>query len=202
FMPEALFNMFYEINLSNEVLIKQIEENRYSEIQVVTTGKIRPTRKSVIDQGKYSINVGGVNYFPPVPDQTNASDIDQILASYDENKKMHDISYEQAEKILQKLKSDMSVRWSIPAFVNALQACKAAKGMPDIVKLIVRRNRNISKGTGTLLSQDDRKLGDDIQNLPVITLYRLNGQDRGWEGNPFWIPNIKLPGGKVFHRVE
>jgi len=203
FMPEALFNMFYEINISNEILIKQIEAGHFDQIQIVTNKKLRPTRKSVVDQEKYDYIVGGVNYFPPTPDQDNAQSMDRILESYDDAKKMHDITIDEAISILKNLKSDQTVRWSIPAFINALDATKARRDAPDIVKLIVRRDRNISKGTGTLLSPDDRSLGNDIKNDPVITLYRLNGQtDRSWRGNPFWIPNIKMPEGKVYHRVE
>jgi len=203
FMPEALFNLFYEINVSNEILIKQIEEGRFDQIQIVTTGKIRPTRKNVIDQSKYDYIIGGANYFPPVPDQENGTVMDNILTGYDEKKSMHDITIDESIKILEKLKSDANMRWSIPAFINAFHATKAQRDMPDMVKLIVRRGRNISKGTGTLLSSDDRLLGAEIKNYPVITLYQLNGQtDKGWDGEPFWIPNIKLPEGKIYHRVD
>lgn len=69
--------------------------------------------------------------------------------------------------------------------------------------LIVRRNRSIARGTGTLLSQDDRILGDAISKYPVLTLYRIEGEkEKNWNGNPIWIPNIKLPIGKNFYRVE
>ncbi len=69
--------------------------------------------------------------------------------------------------------------------------------------MIVRRNRNISKGTGTLLSPDDRALGDSIKKLPVLILYRVEGEkDKGWDGMPLWIPNIKLPEGKNFFKID
>ena len=69
--------------------------------------------------------------------------------------------------------------------------------------LIVRRGRSISKGTGTLLSPDDRSLGDSIKDYPVLTLYRIKGEkEKGWEGSPLWIPNIKLPSEKNFYRVD
>jgi hypothetical protein len=202
FMPEALFNLFSEINDSNYVLIKQIEENKFDEIQIVTSGKTKPTRKNVIDQDKYDYVVGGVNYFPPSPDQDNKNPVDKLLEKYDEDKKVHDVTTDELVKILAAFKSDPTNNWSIESFQNALLAVKAQKGNPNLGKLIVRRNRDIKRGTGTLLSPDDRRLGTDIENLPVLTIYRLTGlTEKGWNGEPFWIPNIKLPSGKVFHRI-
>ncbi len=80
---------------------------------------------------------------------------------------------------------------SAEQFVVAAQNLQ--KGADAI--LIVRRNRSISKGTGTLLSPDDRQLVNSFPDQTVLALYRLNGErDKGWKGNPFWVPNIKLPG--------
>ena len=66
--------------------------------------------------------------------------------------------------------------------------------------LFIRRGRNIGNKTGTMLSPDDRRLGSSIENKSVITLYRNVGDpDKGWDGSPFWMPNLKLPKGKVFY---
>lgn len=68
--------------------------------------------------------------------------------------------------------------------------------------MIIRKDRNIGRATGTLLDPKDRKLGSDVDNLTVITLYRIRGdKSKNWDGNPFWIPNIKLPAEKLYHRV-
>lgn len=62
-------------------------------------------------------------------------------------------------------------------------------------KLIVRRNRDIKKGAGTLLSPNDRDLGKKYTD----TLYQIKGQqEKGWNDNPLWIPNIKFPDGVAF----
>lgn len=202
FMPEPLFFLFAEINASNEMLIKQIEEGKLDEIQIITNTKLKPTRKSVVDQDKYSLIVGGVDYFPPQPDQGDASDTDNALSPF-ASEGVHDISIDDAITILQSLESDPGNDWSMPAYINALQAIKSHKELSNAVKLIVRRDRNVSRGTGTLLSSDDRGIGKKHQDVSVITLYRLNGKvENGWDGHPFWVPNIKLPIGKVFHRVD
>lgn len=202
FMPVPLFNLFSEINASNEVLIKQVQENKLDEVQIITTPGIRPTRRNVIDQGKYDLIVGGVNYFPPSADQTNAKTLDDLLDEYDD-RPMHDITIDEAIDVLKTLKSDPNNNWSVTAYANCLKAIKSHKEISNVVKLLVRRDRNISRGTGTLLSPDDRRLGKDVDNLSVLTLYRLNGKpEQQWDGDPFWMPNIKLPAGKVFHRVD
>lgn len=203
FMPEPLFNLFSEINEANEVLIKQIEENKFDEIQIVTTGKTRPTRKAVIDQDKYDYIVGGVNYFPPLPDQDNTVSIDKLLAEYTDDVGIFDVPIDFLIELMSQFKSDLVNSWSIEAYNNALLAVKAQKGNTNLGKLIVRRERDIKRGTGTLLSPNDRKLGASFENIPVLTIYKLLGQEeKGWNGAPFWVPNIKLPTGKVFHRVS
>ena len=69
--------------------------------------------------------------------------------------------------------------------------------------LIVRRDRSIAAGTGTLLSPNDRKLGSSFTNDTVLILYRVNGEiSKGWQGAPFWIPNVKLPGKRVIYYKE
>lgn len=68
-------------------------------------------------------------------------------------------------------------------------------------KLIVRRERDISKGIGTLLSPNDRKLGDEYKDEVVLTVYKVTGT-KGWNGMELWIPNINLPGEYVYYSGE
>ena len=66
--------------------------------------------------------------------------------------------------------------------------------------LAVRRGRQISANTGTLLSPDDRRLSSRFANDAVLILYRLTGDiAKGWDGSPFWVPNVKLPGNRVIY---
>ena len=201
FMPEALFNLFSEINEANEVLIKQIEEGSFEDIQIVLHPKIKPTRRSVIDQSKYSLIVGGVNYFPPRPDQENAEVVDKTIGTFEDGE--YDVSIDDAIVVLKSFKSDPTNDWSVNAYINALESIKATKGFPNETKLVIRRNRNITRGTGTLLSSNDREISKKYENLSVVILYKLVGkEEQKWDGKGFWVPNIKLPYGKVFHRVD
>lgn len=200
FMPRALYNLFAEINSSNEVLYDQIEQGNLDKLQLIFPPGVKPTRDSVVDKSKLDVLVGGVNYFPPDPDQTNAFELDPLLEQYDESKTSHSIDTNTAVKILSKIEDDKINNWSVNSYISALRALSSEKGFDDEITLIVRRNRNIGNKTGTMLSPDDRKLGMSIEGRSVITLYRNIGDpDKGWEGAPFWMPNLKLPKGKVFY---
>lgn len=200
FMPRALYNLFAEINSSNEVLYDQIEQGNLDKLQLMFPPGVKPTRDSVVDKSKLDVLVGGVNYFPPDPDQANAFDLDPILEAYDDKQASHIIDTDTAIMILSQIEDDKINNWSVNSYISALRALSSEKGFDDRVVLIVRRNRNIGNKTGTMLSPDDRKLGSSIENKSVITLYRNVGDpDKGWEGSPFWMPNLKLPKGKVFY---
>jgi len=161
---------------------------------------VKPTRNSVVDKSKLEVLVGGVNYFPPNPDQSNAFDLDPILNNYDEKKLLHRINTESAINILSNIKDDKINNWSISSYISALRSLSSEKGFNDEIILVVRKNRNIGNKTGTMLSEDDRKLGASIEDKSVITLYRNIGDpDKGWDGSPFWMPNLKLPKGRVFY---
>lgn len=200
FMPRALYNLFAEINSSNEVLYDQIEQGNLEKLQLMFPPGVKPTRDSVIDKSKLDVLVGGVNYFPPNPDQTNAFDLDPILEEYDETTRLHEIDTETAIAILSKIKDDKINNWNISSYIAALRALSSEKGFVDKLNLVVRRSRNIGNKTGTMLSEDDRRLGSSITDESVITLYRNVGDpDKGWDGVPFWMTNLKLPKGRVFY---
>lgn len=84
-------------------------------------------------------------------------------------------------------------------FINALVGTNPS----EQGKLIVRRKRDIGKGTGTLLSQSDRELGDCYKNNVVLTMYKITGnKNKGWNGDKIWIPNIKLPGDYIYYNGD
>ena len=109
------------------MLIKQIQEGSFDKMQIVTNKGFRPTRKNVIDQQKYEIIVGGVNYFPPDPGQNNTSKLDDVLRDFNHKKPMHDITLGQAIDIVGHLESDPATNWSVEAYKNALYAIKSRK---------------------------------------------------------------------------
>lgn len=64
-------------------------------------------------------------------------------------------------------------------------------------KLIVRRNRGVSQGTGALLSANDWKYSNSFSSSVVLTMYQVTG--KGWNNKVLWVPNIKLPDGIAYY---
>ena len=200
FMPPKLYKIFSDINRTNNSIVKQIENSiNGCDIKIFYPTGLKPTRKNVLDKKAVGIFSGGVNYFPFYPINKDVSASDKLLTSFEED--TYTVSLKLIVKIMEQLDSDVD-DWSAKAFIgfiNTLLATDpAAQG-----KLIVRRNRDIGKGTGTLLSPTDRKLGDEYTEHLVLTMYKITGnKEKGWDGTELWIPNIKLPGDCVYYSGE
>ena len=67
--------------------------------------------------------------------------------------------------------------------------------------LVVRRNRDVTQGTGALLSPNDWKTSNSFSDRVVLTMYQVTGK-KGWRGKNLWVPNIKLPNGNVYYNEE
>lgn len=200
FIPQSIFKTFTDMNYANMAMIKQIEKNPVDQLRLIYPPTIRPTRRNVIENNSLVIIAGGVNYFPFYPSEKNTQKLDNILSSYNDESEVNiDFLIDIIENISLKSEED----WSPQSFINCLKAWKASKEPGcTLAKLIVRRDRNIAYGTGTLLSPTDRNKSDNEKDKPVLILYRVNGQKQlGWNGYPLWIPNIKMPGGKFFYNT-
>lgn len=201
FMPPKLFKLFSDINRTNNSIIKQIENSSNGcDIKIFYPTGLKPTRKNVLDKKAVGIYSGGVNYFPFYPVNKDVASIDMLLQSFGDN--LYTVSLKLIKKVMEQLDSETADDWNAKAFigfVNTLLATDpAAQG-----KLIVRRNRDIGKGTGTLLSPTDRNLGDTYPDDLVLTMYKITGnKSKGWDGTQLWIPNIKLPGDCAYYTGE
>lgn len=201
FMPPKLFKLFSDINRTNTSIIKQIESaNNGNDIKIFYPTGLKPTRKNVLDKKAVGIYSGGVNYFPFYPINKDVASIDTLLQPFDDD--LYTVSLKLIVKIMEQLDSEVADDWNVKAFIGFINTLlvtdSAAQG-----KLIVRRNRDIGKGTGTLLASTDRNLGDTYPDDLVLTLYKITGnKNKGWDGTQIWIPNIKLPGDCAYYTGE
>ena len=198
FMPPKLFKLFSDINRTNNIIIKQIENaNNGNDLKIFYPTGLKPTRKNVLDKKAVGVYSGGVNYFPFYPVNKDINALDEILSAFEND--TYSVSLKLFTRILNLLDSETE-DWNakvFKGFINSMLAENpSAQG-----KLIVRRNRDIAKGTGTLLSPNDRKLGDEYEEEVVLTIYKVTG-NKGWNGEQLWIPNIKLPGECVYYSGE
>jgi len=201
FLPPSLFKLFTELNSGNRALLAQVSSRSLDDVSLLYPPGIKPTRANVLDKNILDVIVGGVNYFPAFPKRKDVELLDEILKDYSGTDK-HEITLNSLLQLLEKFDTEIKYDWSCKAFINCIRALRATHAENKAI-LIIRRNRSISKGTGTLLSPDDRALGDSIKKYPVLTLYRINGEkEKNWDGMPLWIPNIKLPLGKNFYKAD
>jgi len=195
FMPPILYKFFSDINATNNSIISQIERKKPEEVNIHYPKKLSPTRKNVLDNKVVMTFTGGVDYFPFLPENKNIEAIDKLLAKFNED--VYSVNLNIFINILENIISETD-DWKPKNFVGILQTMLA--GNPGAQgKLIVRRERDIGKGTGTMLSPNDRVLGKSIIDFPVLTMYKVTGDKKGWSGRKVWIPNIKLPGTDVYY---
>lgn len=197
FMPPRLFKLFADINTTNNSIVSQIENNKSSDIRVFYPDGLKPTRKNVLDKKFVGMLSGGVNYFPFYPVNTDIDAISEILSPFMDD--IYSVSLKLINSILEMVDSD-SDDWKAKTFIGFVKTFISENPLAQ-GRLIVRRERNIAKGTGTLLSPNDRKLGDEYPDEVVLTMYQVTGE-KGWDGKKLWIPNIKLPSDMVYYNVQ
>ena len=205
FMSGDLFDLFSETHAANEALIDLIRSGDATSVRILSRGSARPTRRAVVDQSLFAQYVGGVNYFPNNPDQDLWSGelLDRRLSVVSEGEANVECSLDQLIALVELFRSPDTDEWSTESFIDALKMYQGHRDASSKALVVVRRNRDVAFGTGTLLSPNDRSLIMSVTDRPVLVAYRLTGgTDKGWNGSPFWIPNIKLPDGYVFNFLE
>ena len=73
--------------------------------------------------------------------------------------------------------------WSAQTYIGFLNLIIAENPLAQ-AKLIVRRERDIAEVSVTLLSENDRILGDSFTDIKVFTMYKVTGS-KGWAENRF-----------------
>lgn len=200
FIPQQLYSMFSELNASNDMLIKQVEDN-IEDIQLIYPDKIKPTRKNVVDNDNLNLVQGGVNMFASTPVAINVDTINKLIEGY-ATEKYVDCESDLLIRLLGLVLSESVEDFDTEKYIACIKGLKSKK--PQVkCKLIVRINREIAKNTGTLLSPNDRTLGDSFNKDIVLTMYRITGSiEKGWDGKPLWIPNIKFPNNCCFYNMN
>lgn len=201
FIPPFIHKLFQELNNSQVALVKQITEHGIDNTHLLYIDGVRPTRKNVIKSSSLCLISGGVNYFAAYPENKNITDLDNILLQH-KAKTFCDIPVELVINVLENISSAEQGDWDSKKYINAINMISNSENIKT-ARLLVRTERKISKGTGTMLSADDRNLTDKYQNDIVLVMYRLTGEkERGWNGEPLWMPNIKLPDGFCFYKMD
>lgn len=194
FMPPEIFKLFSEINAENRNISSQLKKGSPA-VKLRYASGIKPTRPQVIDRTSAKLYSGGVNYFPFRPSNVSIDDIDSMLDSFDDGD--YSVSMKFIVKLLKMIDTDPA-DWDSMTFAGIADSLVAEIPFAQ-AHLIVRRNRDIGMGTGTLLSPSDRELGDSYPDSLTLTMYKITGTKAGWNGKQLCIPNIKLPGNYIYY---
>ena len=198
FIPPKLFKIFSDINTTNNSLISQLQKTKdTSKLKMYYPKGINPTRKNVIDMRSVTLLTGGVNYFPFSPNNISISELDNILRPFREED-CYSVSLHLIASILKQIVSETD-DFNVNNFISFIETFLTEKPTSQGI-LIVRRERDIAKGTGTLLSPNDRNLGEKYKDQVVLTMYKVTGT-KGWNNQKLWIPNIKLPDNTVYYNI-
>lgn len=195
YMPPKLYKLFVDINITNNSIINQIENSiNGTDIKIFYPTGLRPTRKNVLDRKYVGLYSGGVNYFPFYPINISTESIDKQLAKFEDGE--YTVSLKIINSLLGFVDSEID-DWNVKVFYGCINSLIADNPLAQGT-MIVRRERDIAKGTGTLLSPNDRAIGEKIRDRVVLTMYKVTGR-KGWNGEKIWIPNIKLPGDGMYY---
>ena len=187
YLTKSLYKLFADINAGNNSIISQVERG-LDKIQIFYPEGISPTRKNVIDMQMVNLVAGGTNYYPNDPDNIGINELNAVLSNFD-GQGYYQVGLKMILQILEHIIP--SDDFNITAFEGVIKAIMS-KNPTEQAVLIVRRNRAITQGTGSLLSPNDRALGESFSNRVVLTMYQIIGEF-GWKRDNLWVPNVKLP---------
>jgi hypothetical protein len=196
-MPQYVYKFFTYLNDANNALIEQALDIHNDSYQFFYPDNVSPTRKGVLERNFHVIK-GGKSYFPLFPNEKNLGKVNKILHNiknfYEPSLEgVFEVSAEDMVHVIESLGTFDSIDWDLDTFIKSINVLSTKRPTTNNI-LILRYDRNLSKGTGTMLSPDDRRLAQKYTNDIVLTLYLVNGnQSKGWNGSNFWMPNIKLP---------
>jgi len=197
FMPQYVYKFFTHLNDANNALIEQALNTNNNSYQFFYPDNVSPTRKNVLEK-TFCVIKGGKSYFPLFPNEKNLTIVDKTISSIKNyyspsSEGVFELSTEDMIKVFESLGDFDSIDWNLDTFIRSVNTL-STKRPTTKNKLVLRYDRNLSKGTGTMLSPDDRRLVKKYKNDIVLTLYLIKGsQAKGWAGEDFWMPNIKLP---------
>lgn len=197
YIDERLYKLFSDINATNNAIISQIEQG-LDDIKIYYPEGLNPTRKVVLDNAHVEAISGGTNYYPFFPGNNSIDDISNLLSPFSDREPYYQVNLRLIKELLSHIIS--SPDFKMKSFISIIDMMLTESPTMQGI-LIVRRERDITQGTGAILSPNDWQLGGSFPRKIVLTMYQVTGK-KGWGGKKLWIPNIKLPSGSIYYDVS
>lgn len=212
---------FRLINESEEALREVIQNYPNKEYRGIRIGRnLNATRRNVLNPNNTGAYAAGKSYFPRRPVysgsdvQRRTEQLNRMLEQLDPSDTGEgvEITIDQMIELIN-LTSSESVGiglWEDKRIITALETLKNDPSYDNKAHLIVRRDRRITPNQegyiGALVGGAARGQQGDLRlakrNIPTLFMYRLRGDapsapgERGWAGQPFWVPNVRFPDGE------
>ncbi|AYM04069.1 helicase [Levilactobacillus brevis] len=197
YSSRELYKLFSEINSTNNSIINQVKQG--NSVRVAYPDGLNPTRSNVLDKSLLNIVPGGSHHFPINPVNDTYEEIQDIVARFGNTDSVCQVSLEFIIEILKHISTEKSFNMDgyIQTINSKITDDRAAQG-----GLLVRRNRDITHATRALLSPNDWSESNKLDDKFVLTLYSVLGQkEKGWNGSPVWVPDIKFPKAENFYMI-
>lgn len=202
YTTNTLFGLFSNIYESDRLLREMVFDKTPNHMQAILLNRthntnLRPTRNNVIPLDQISLFLPGTRYFPYSPIHANIEILNEMLSVFLNNSKPVQVEIDYLISILLLTKSDKisGESWDDEAIIVCLKNLKSQYN--NIGYITVRIDRDIKKGARAMLSEDDTRLY--VKEFPTLTMYRYIGsKEKGWEGVPIWVPNLRFPDGQSF----
>lgn len=196
FIDEHLYKLFSDINATNNSIIAQIESG-IENVKVYYPKGLNPTRKNVLDNDHVKIISGGTNYYPFDPDNDSIENISSLLKDFSNDEPYYQVNLRLIKELLSHIVP--SPDFKLSAFQSVIDTILSETPTGQGI-LIVRKERDLTQGTGALLSPNDWQLGNTFRDKVVLTMYQVTGT-KGWKSKKLWVPNIKLPHDIMYYDV-
>lgn len=204
YTTQQLYEVFRDIYESERQLRAMVDQYSPDNLQTIVFSRsthsiLRPTRPNVIYLDAIMYYVSGSRYFPRNPLAVNVNTLNKLLldSGYADLSKPAMVPIDFLVEIVNLTQSEKTEgdTWDDEAILTCLRNMKELYDNRGY--LVVRTDRDITKGARAMLSEDDTKLyGKDG---PTLTMYRYTGNpQKGWDGQPRWVPNLRFPDGNKF----
>lgn len=202
YTSESLLEVFTNIYHSERQLRTMVERCDPSDLHAVVLSRtthtiLRPTRPSVVYLDSIAFYMPGERYFPLEPLPSSVDVLDGILLSFDGRREPAQVPIDMLIEIVNLTRSEelQGGSWDDEAILVCLKNMKGLYSNRGF--LVVRTNRNISRGSRAMLSPDDYRLYNP--EGPTLTMYKYNCRpEEGWDGVPRWVPNLRFPDGNTY----
>lgn len=201
YISSSLLETFRGVHGSHKQLWTMARQTDPTQMQAIvlsrtTNSLLRATRTSVVYIDELAFYMPGKRYFPYAPLVKNVETLDRILAPFLENSgQLMQVPIDMLIQVLNLTASDQTDVGSWDD--EAIRVCmKNMKEMFHNRGFIEARTTNISKDYRALLPGDSDRFDP---TGPTLTMFRFNGKiENGWDGRPFWVPNLRFPDGNKF----